>query len=263
MDRFIVLMYHMISAPTTQKEARYACFPERFESHMRFITSAGLNPVTLSDIEHHMNGVAGLPDRSVAITLDDGFEDNYYHALPILSKYRIPATVFLVTGLIGGYNTWMTSRHYAEHKMLGWNQIQEMAANGVQFGAHTVTHPRLPELDEASARREITDSKTMIEDRLGTAVQHFAYPYGLFDDQARHLVEDAGFTLACSTRAGFNNRALDPLLLHRIEVYGTDPVWKLKQKITFGINDASLFFPLTYYGRRFRMRLNSTLSASQ
>jgi peptidoglycan/xylan/chitin deacetylase (PgdA/CDA1 family) len=143
--------------------------------------------------------------------------------------------------------------------MLKWSQIEEMAAAGVEFGGHTRTHPRLIDLTPDLAGAEIRDGKREIEDRLGRAVRYFAYPHGLLNNEVRNIVEESGFSLACSTRSGFNRRNTDPYVLHRIEVYGTDPLWKLHQKLAFGINDASLAFPAAYYSKRAVTRLKQWL----
>ena len=250
MSRFTILMYHMISSPKTAEEARYACPPAQFEQHLRYLKSSSHTPVSLDQIEAHLLSGSDLPDNAVAITLDDGFEDNYTNAYPLLKKYNIPATIFLTSGLMGGTNQWMCERGFPERKMLGWQQIEEMDRGKIDFGAHTVSHPKLSELGIEACTKEILQSKQTIEERLGQPCHHFAYPYGLFTEATARVVEHTGFKLACSTRSGFNNSERDPFILHRIEVYGTDPVWKLKQKMTYGLNDASLLFPLKYYSTR-------------
>ena len=202
-----------------------------------------------------MHGAKTLPKNTIVITLDDGFEDNYTNAFPVLRQYAIPATIFLATGYLEKTNGWMTD---GRRKMLEWNQIIEMASAGINFGAHTVSHPHLPQLNRAEALREMVESKKHIEQRLNQPVHYFAYPYGQLNDETMQLAQQAEFKLACSTRSGFNNLTRNPYRLHRIEVYGDDPVWKLKQKLTFGINDASLTFPLTYYWGRARTRWQSS-----
>jgi peptidoglycan/xylan/chitin deacetylase (PgdA/CDA1 family) len=130
-----------------------------------------------------------------------------------------------------------------------------MASQGINFGSHTVNHPKLTELDDESVYKELVQSKEIIEDQLGVECRHFAYPYGLLTERTRELVQQASFKTACTTRSGFNNAERDPLMLHRIEVYGDDSTWKLKQKIRFGMNDARWFFPLKYYSTRLLARL--------
>ena len=134
-----------------------------------------------------------------------------------------------------------------------------MAKHGIHFGSHTVSHPKLTELDDNSVNRELIQSKQTIEEQLGVECTHFAYPYGLLAEETRELVRQAGFKTACSTRPGFNNAERDSLMLHRIEVYGDDSWWKLRQKITFGKNDASLLYPINYYYNRCVSRMKNTI----
>lgn len=246
----------MISKPLGTTETRYACPPELFEKHIVSLRKNGFVPVSLDAIENYLKINAPLPEKAVAITLDDGFEDNYTNAFPILAKHRIPATIFLATGSLDGHNHWMALRNFPPRKMLNWEQIQAMVQHNISFGAHTVNHLKLPELPIDSARYEISASKQEIENRLGQSCKHFAYPYGLFGTKIIKVVEDSGFTLACSTLSGFNNAQTNPLSLRRIEVYGNDPWWKLKQKMTFGINDAHLFFSTKYYASRLFGRMS-------
>lgn len=247
-DRFLILMYHIISTPLNESEKKYACSPELFDKHMRFIRR-NYNAVTLDDITSYKMQRQPLPKNSIVITIDDGFTDNFDNAYPILQKYEIPATIFLTAGLIGKKNLWMSSRGFPERRLLSWSNIKQMHGL-IQFGAHTVNHVSLPDVDQDTARQEITDSKSIIENNLGTEVKHFAYPYGLFNERVVEFVKEAGFEIACSTRSGFNNQSIDPFSLRRIEIFGNDPLWKIKQKLQFGTNDASVFLPLKYYTSR-------------
>lgn len=255
MNRFLILMYHMVREPENRLEARYACPPKRFRRHLQTLIELGYQPLPLTRIETALYDRTPLPEQAVVITLDDGHQDNYTFAFPILQELNIPATVFLVTGSMGKTNAWMAASGFPVRPMLSWEQIDEMHRHGIEFGGHTLTHPRLTQLDAETAMREISGCKQVIEDRLGVSCPYFAYPYGLYDPTIRSLVEAAGYRLACSTRAGFNSPGRDPYVLHRIEVYGTDPVWKLRQKLSFGSNEASLLLPLRYYASRLAARL--------
>ena len=253
-DSLLILMYHMISEPGSGEDGRYTCPPLRFERHMRFLRKKRFNIISMEQVLcFYKEGIA-LPERPVAITMDDGFGDNYIHAFPILKKYDIPATIFLVAGQIGKTNEWMDVGNYQSRIMLNWEQVRQMGKWGVSFGAHTMTHVRLPDLPAKDAADEIRRSKEVIEGETGRPVSLFAYPYGLYSEESIRILKQCGFQLSCSTRSGFNNRETDPFLLRRIEVYGDDPVWKLSQKLTFGMNDASLLFPLKYYSSRIRER---------
>ncbi len=252
MNRFVILMYHLIRAPQTPGEARYACPPKRFYRHLAWL-KANRPLVSLAQIEAAFAGKTTLPKGAVAITLDDGHGDNYAHAFPIAQKLKVPITIFLATAYLGQTNRWM--KGFSQHPMLTWEQVQEMHRYGVAFGAHTATHPRLPELTPAQVKKELLNSKRAIEEALGIPCRHFAYPYGALDEATRDLVAECGYTLACSTRSGFNHLGRDPLVLHRIEVYGTDSVLKLKVKLAFGTHDGSLSLPLRYYTHRLIARL--------
>ncbi len=255
MKRFVILMYHMIQEPKTAKEARYACPPCQFRQHLLTLRRLGYAMLSLAHVERAFYHGAELPEPSVAITLDDGHQDNYFQAFPVLQEFNVPATVFLATSYLGQTNAWMAARGFPERPMLTWEQVEEMHRYGIAFGGHTLTHPPLTQLDERSAYQEILGCKQAIEDRLGTVCLHFAYPYGLLDARVRDLVESAGYRLACSTRPGFNHLERDPLLLHRIEVLGSDSPRALVQKIRFGTNEAGYGFLMRYYIRRVKARL--------
>ena len=254
MSRFLILMYHMISEPMGERDRRYACPPKLFEKHMAYLVKKNYRLVGLDEIYRALINGGSIPDRSVAVTLDDGYADNYENALPILKKYRVPATVFVVTGAVGRTNRWMDGRGFSQRNMLTWEQVKALSDHGVALGSHTVTHPRLNEISPAAVMKELLLSRRAIEERLGKPVLSFAYPYGVFDPRVQEAVARAGYGLACSTRSGFNRQGADPLALRRIEVYGTDRVWRLAQKIRFGMNDASVMFPFRYYWSRIAAR---------
>ena len=134
-------------------------------------------------------------------------------------------------------------------------QTREMHAAGISIGSHTLTHPKLPECPPDQMSREITDSKAILEDILSRPIEHFAYPYGLYNGVARKLVKLAGYRSACSTRSGFNSNETDRYELRRIEVFGSDGLWNLKQKLKFGTNDSSWMLPAKYYLGRTLSRL--------
>ena len=255
MNQVLILMYHIVAEPGSAQEARYCCTPRRFEAQMRHLGEAGLRLLTLDAIADAIDGRAEWPDRGVAVTFDDGFADTFANALPILTRYGIPATMFAVSDLIGASNDWMSARGFPKRRLMSASELQAMSAAGVTIGSHTRTHPRLPELDAEAKRSEVRGSKARLEDVIGRSVTAFAYPYGLFDDDARQAVAEAGYRTACSTRSGFNGPDADRYLLRRIEVFGGDNLWQFRQKLKFGANDVSNLYPLRYYAGRILARL--------
>jgi len=255
MTRALVLMYHLVAEPLSAQEARYCCPPKRFESQMRHLRDSGAPLVTLDALVEALDRRREWPQFAVAVTFDDGFADTLAHALPILGRYGIPATMFAVADRLGGVNDWMSRRGFPERRLVSASELREMSAAGVAIGSHTRTHPRLPEVDARAKREEIGGSKHRLEDVLGCAVSSFAYPYGLYDDDSRRAVEEAGYRVACSTRSGFNGPEIDRYSLRRVEIYGDDNLWQFRQKLKFGANEVSNLYALRYYAGRVSSRL--------
>ena len=237
-------MYHILDTPRAEQEAKYCCPPGMFAEQMACIAESH-SPISLDMMLDGLNGQADLAENAIAVTFDDGFVDTFEHAMPVLEKFRIPATMFIVGDRLGAYNDWMAGK--PQRMLMDAGQIQEMHAANVTIGSHTLTHPRLPECTPERMTIEIGDSKSRIEQVLSHPVHHFAYPYGLYNDFARNQVREAGYLSACSTRSGFNNSDTDRFELHRIEVYGNDGLRQLRQKLKFGTNDASWLLPARYY----------------
>jgi peptidoglycan/xylan/chitin deacetylase (PgdA/CDA1 family) len=248
-------MYHILDTPRAKREAKYCCLPERFAEQMAWIAEAR-RPVSLDTLLAGLDGKTELPDNMVTVTFDDGFASTFEHGMPVLERYRIPAAMFIVANHIGGNNDWMHRRGMPQRSLMDVQQTREMHAAQITIGSHTLTHPKLPDCSPDEMAREIADSKARLEDILSHPVHHFAYPYGLYNETARALVEQTGYLSACSTRSGFNNNETDRYELRRIEVFGDDRLWNLKQKLKFGTNDAAWTLPAKYYLRRALSRLS-------
>ena len=255
MSRVVILMYHIIAEPRATQEAKYCCTPARFEAQMRYLVESGVRLLGLDEIADAHDGRVDWPLSGVAVTFDDGFAETFANALPILARYRIPATMFALSGRIGAFNDWMSRRGSPERALMSAAQLREMAAAGISIGSHTRTHPRLTDLDVNGKRDEIRVSKAELEDVLGQVVSTFAYPYGLFDDDSRQAVEEFGYRAACSVRSGFNGPSVDRFALRRIEVFGADTLWQFRQKLKFGANEVSRLYPIRYYTGRVAARL--------
>jgi peptidoglycan/xylan/chitin deacetylase (PgdA/CDA1 family) len=152
------------------------------------------------------------------LTFDDGYEDFYQEAFPILNEYRFPATVFLVAGYCGRSSDWPGQLSAGQRPLLSWRKVTELHRAGIRFGAHTLTHRRLPALPWKEAAREVLDSKQQIEDHIGAAVSSFAYPYGADSPRLRTLVAE-NFAVGCSTRLGQLRPDSPRESLERIDTY--------------------------------------------
>lgn len=254
-------MYHMVRETEDPKEKRYCCHPKAFKQQMAHLKMTGYQVIGLDDLINCIKNGTTLTQKSIAITFDDGFADNYDNAFPVLKKYGFPATVFLVSRLVGRTNEWMQEEGFPARKLLGWKEeLKDMSENGITIGSHTTTHASLTDMDTESARHEISNSKSELEDALGKPVHFFAYPYGRFNQQIEKLVAETGYFGACSTRSGFNSEHASPFALRRIEVYGTDTLWNFIWKLKLGTNEGTWTLPLKYYWSRIVDRLPSFAS---
>ncbi len=162
------------------------------------------------------------PARSVVITIDDGYADNWFVAHPVLRRYRYPATVFLVSDYLGTDNRWDQQSELTGRPLLSWSNVQEMLRNGIQIGAHTRTHPRLTTLSSETARTEIEGSRAALEQGLGVPVLAFCYPYGDHNPAILTMADQAGFLGSCTVLPGLNSPVTPLHALRRIEIYGRD-----------------------------------------
>ncbi|MCX6353637.1 MAG: polysaccharide deacetylase family protein [Candidatus Aureabacteria bacterium] len=183
-----ILLYHHLGS--IGRRSRSYLDPSLFDRQFRFLRETGREVIGLDSLAEQIRGGGRISRKSVSITFDDGWRDNYERAFPILQRYGFPVTIFLVSGRIG-------LKDY-----LGWQEIREMRKGGIRFGAHTVSHPHLTEISPRAARSEIVDSKKALEDGLGEEVTFFCYPYGFLNRPVRDLVEEAGYRGACCNSPG-------------------------------------------------------------
>lgn len=187
---FLVFMYHHIK-PTAENKDPFNIIPEVFEKHIRYLISQKYTFIGLDDLAAGKN-----IKKPVMITFDDGYIDNYKYMFPILKKYNVKAVIFLVANMIGKSPDYLT-----------WQQVSEMKESGlVSFGSHGLTHTNIRRMEEGLAIKELTESKSIIEEKLGHTVNAFCYPLGAggTDKRVRKLVFDSGYLFDFSTRRGLN-----------------------------------------------------------
>lgn len=147
---------------------------------------------SLSEILDFVEGKDDPPKNVVAVTFDDGYQDIYTNAYPILKKHDFPATVFITTGYCGREMP-LTN---IKLKMLSWDEVRKLAEGGIEIRAHTVTHRALTELSLKEAREEMFRSKDEVEKRIGRRVLYFAYPKGKANRELLNLAKEVGFKAA-------------------------------------------------------------------
>lgn len=209
-----ILMYHAVAdgaGPTF-------IAPRVFAAQMQALAASGLPVVSLDAVAAARRGGAALPPRAVVLTFDDGFRDFADTAWPLIRAEGWPVTVYLPTGHVGAVETWR-GQATPPRPLMGWPEIVRLAAEGVDFGGHSVRHPDLTALAAPDRAAEIEGCTTAIARHLGAPPRHFAPPYGLADAALRRMIADHGYHTACGTRLGQAGAGDDPFDLPRIEMY--------------------------------------------
>lgn len=247
-----ILMYHQIV--TDEPEDIHAVRIEAFESQLAWLREHGYESVTVED--EFTGGAPTQPGSSlhrIAITFDDGYRDTHTNAFPILNKYGHRATIFLVAKRIGIVNDWDQTPGLRGAPLLDWPHINEMIAQGINFGAHTCTHPDLTAIPARQREEEIRDSRRIIEDRLQTPIRTFSYPYSRYDASIVKMVSDNGFYSACTYAPGYIGGAGNRLLLlQRTGILATDTLNDFARKV-----QAHLLWRLRSYWRAYRHQLKN------
>jgi len=197
-----------------------------FERQLKELRDAGFRSGSLDHLPKELASVS----RTVVLTFDDGFENVLRHGLEPLARFEFQAIEFLVADRLGAVNDWEMADGEVQEKLLDRRQVTDWLAAGHEIGSHTRTHPFLTRLSRIEAKEEISASKKTLEDLFGRPVRHFCYPYGDCNSLVADLVQDAGYTTACTTRGGVNTPAIAPFQLHRFTVrYPSRSLKSLKQ----------------------------------
>jgi peptidoglycan/xylan/chitin deacetylase (PgdA/CDA1 family) len=210
-----ILMYHHIATPADPKDVRAIRLnvaPEQFAAQLAYLDQAGYTAISLDDLEAAMSGAA-LPARPMILTFDDGYQDFYANAYPLLRRYHDKATIYIITGRVGkpGYLTWA--------------ELAELAASPlITIGAHTRSHPQLAKHSPTRVRDELDGSKADLESHLHLVVHHLAYPSGSYNKQTIEQARLSGYTTAVTVHYGIHERADKLLELPRVFVEGGAPL---------------------------------------
>jgi peptidoglycan/xylan/chitin deacetylase (PgdA/CDA1 family) len=211
--RVPILMYHHIAVPPVGADAirtDLSVWPEHFEGHLAALAALGYHSVKLADVYDAVMKGSPLPTNPIVFTFDDGYDDNFTYALPLLEKYGFIGTFYIPTGLLErpGYMT--------------WGQVLELAKAGMDIESHTVSHPSLKNKPVDFLRRELGDSKHALETMLGHPVLFFCYPSGQYDPLTIEILQETGYLSATTTWGGaWQNEAL-PYEWPRVRIHGSD-----------------------------------------
>ena len=214
-----ILGYHRIGAfrgdhvPTVSQVA--------FERQLAFLARHRYRVLALDDVVGFLERAQPQPRHSVAITFDDGCEETYTNAWPLLKRFRFPATLFVTPAEVGlpGF--------------AAWEQIAEMAREGMLIGSHTMHHSYLPFVKEDRLPEQLEASKRVIEERIGRQVRFISYPIGGFTPQGQAMVKRIGYQAACTTNRAFSRDGIDRFALRRLKVTELDAhPWLFRAKVS-------------------------------
>jgi peptidoglycan/xylan/chitin deacetylase (PgdA/CDA1 family) len=211
-----ILTYHRFAENCSSP----LCMPTRtFERQMRYLKENGYHVVTAEELLAFLEYRQGLPQKSVLITMDDGYRSVYSLAYPILQKYGFKATLFVYTSFVG-----------VSEMAITWDQLKEMKAGGFSIGSHTMFHsdltqPKEDETEQAHLQRvkeELYGSKKIIDQKLGQNTYFLAYPFGYYDQRSIQMARQAGYKIAMSVKRGGNPFFANPLTLRRDQILEKD-----------------------------------------
>ncbi len=209
-----ILCYHRFGRTSNGKMTVSAT---AFTNQLDWLARNRYHVLKLADLRAWLDGQRALPLRSVVITADDGYASFYHHAFPLLKQYGLPATLFVYTDFIGAGDA------------VDWAELQEMSRSGlIDVAAHSRTHRNLierasNESDEAYQQvllNEIRTPQTLLSQKLGIPIEHFAYPYGDANEAVLTIMARQRYRLAATVNPGGNAFFSDPLMLRRTMIYG-------------------------------------------
>lgn len=219
-----ILCYHRFGGPS----GKMSVSPDNFAAQLDWLARNDYRVIRLSQLTGFLQGREALPQRSVVITIDDGYESTYRHALPALRKHNFPATLFVYTDFIGAGDA------------LNWTQMQELVKSGlIDVQPHSKTHRNLIERgageDDARYRQSIENEtkipQELLEKRLSIQAENYAFPYG----DANEIVLDAlnrhRYKLAVTVNPGGNGFFAQPMMLRRTMIFGDHDLEAFKAKL--------------------------------
>jgi peptidoglycan/xylan/chitin deacetylase (PgdA/CDA1 family) len=197
-----ILAYHKIGEPPADGWYTWSYVPtEVFEQQLAYLAANDWTVIDLPTLLRGLDAPETLPARAALITFDDGYRNNLTEALPVLQRFGYPAVIFVPTGLVGGYNAFDADIQYEpKEDLCTWDELRELARNGVAVESHSVGHPHFSELDADKQIAEIRQSSESLAANLGQPATMFSFPYGDEGPDPAHteqLLIEAGYQAAC------------------------------------------------------------------
>lgn len=230
-----VIMYHRIIKEDGIKGVHGIYVLDKvFDEQMKYLKDNGYQTITFEDIKNgKWRDRFNKGNKWIILTFDDGYKDNYEVAFPILKKYGFKATIYLLGEV--KYNKWDVDEPKNPEErfdLMTDDEILEMQEYGIEFGGHTLTHPKLAKINIADARCEIIGSKKILEKKLGKKMNVFAYPYGNLNEEVKTIVKEAGYEFAVATDSGSLSFSEDLFQIRRIGIFPNNKLFNYKRKVS-------------------------------
>jgi len=225
-----VLVYHKVDP---KAELGLTCVhPDTFEKQIAFLTSEGYQLVTLSDLRLNGN------NKRIAICFDDGYQDVYDYAFPVLQKYSAVATVFIIVGYIGKDNTWDVNIGGIRYRHLDEDSIHKLVESGWEIGSHSMSHRPQRFTGRREMEFELGQSKKILETKFKQIVTAYAPPFGIVTRCIYDYAFSAGYQNICGFFPFRYYAASKPKKseILRLAVYRTDSLASIKRKLSEGNN---------------------------
>lgn len=234
-----IFMYHHVNP---NRDDMVTVSPDTFEAHLQHIRHAGYKTLSLDDVVSFLSEGGQAPEKSLVLTFDDGYLDNYIYAFPLLKRYGLKATIFAVTGwldaatekgvdrdaLLEEYKRKPATHDEAKkaiergdvHRIImDWTMAREMQEAGVcEFYSHTLTHRNCDALGEDELKAELKGSRDAVERNLNRPCPYLCWPRGRFSQAAVATAKEAGYTGLLTTQLGVVKKGEDPFTLKRIPI---------------------------------------------
>lgn len=244
-----ILCYHGISQNPTN---HYSVSIKDFTLQMQFLAE-NYKVISIDHLVSLLHSGQIIPNNTVSISIDDGFQDFYIYGFPVLKKNAIPATVFLPTGYIDNPSSYLIKHKLLQTKFLDWEQVREMSSNGIDFGSHSVSHNSLTQLTRREIQYELAYSKERLESEIGKTINGFAYPYGTFrdiDQKIEELIAETSFSWAVTSISGVNKTGSNRFALRRTMIENEDKLEGFKRAVKGSLDGWIIFQKCGYYLKR-------------
>jgi len=214
-----ILLYHrVVRSSSAAARSPFSVTEHEFDEHLSLLRDSGARPVTVGELValRRFAGDGGVAPGTVVVTFDDGYRDFAEVALPLLERHHVPCSLYVVSDFVGGTSSWTSD----PAPLMDWSELRALAdsAAGVEIGAHSARHLELDTAPADVAREEIVGSRATLEERLGQAVDSFAYPFGHHHKRVRQAVIDAGYRSACAVKNQLSPADDDPYSLARVTI---------------------------------------------